>query len=145
MDTLTHKCVICLFLLVASLPVMVQANETSKSFSLETIQHKDGFMIQQPTISTGQLQIALNETERFIENKTRLLEKDVNEHREAGNNLVLAAIMPGGMLYLAYHKGQQSAAEDELASMQAAELELQKDVVRLALDKPVTIHVASYP
>jgi hypothetical protein len=145
MDTLTHKFVVFAFLLLASVPVMVQADTTDKGFSLETVQSDDGFLTRQPTISTRQLQDSMADTERYLVGKTSSLEKSVKNHRKHGNNLVLAAVMPGGLLYLAYHKGQQKVAENELESVQQAQVELQEDVSRLQLDKPVTIQVAKFP
>ena len=146
METLTQKFVIFFFLLLASVPVIVQADSTHDSgFSLETVQSDDGFVTRQPTISTRQLQESMAETEHYLANKTSSLEKSVNDHRKAGNNLIIAAVMPGGLLYMAYHKGQQHVAENELESVQQAKVELQEDVSRLQLDKPVSIQVARFP
>ncbi len=145
MDTLTHKFVIFLFLMLASLPVVVQAGSADNGFSLETVQSEDGFITRQPAISVARLQESVAETEHYLADKTSNLEKSVTSHRKHGNNLVLAAVMPGGLLYLAYHKGQQKIAENELESVQQAQVELQQDVTRLQLDKPISIQVAKFP
>lgn len=144
MQTHSHKLLLILGMLLSCLTLTAQAAENG-IYSLETIQAADGFITSQPSINHYQLERVLEETDRYLLRKQTELKKSISEHSEAGENIFLAAIMPGGLLYLAYHKGQQSSAENNLVTMQLSQQEFRNDRVRMNLDAPVTILVARFP
>ena len=144
MKTLKHNLVLALALLVCSYAGGAFASEDGM-YSLETVKACDGFTTRQPTISDYELREAVTESQRYLSKEEDALKADLNKHREAGNNIVLAAIMPGGMLYLAYHKGQQSVTEGKIETVELAQKEINTDRARLQLDRPSIIQVARNP
>jgi hypothetical protein len=140
----SDKLLLILGMLLSCMTQTAQASDKGM-YSLESIQSADGFITSQPTISHYQLERVLEETDRFLQNRQASLKKSILEHSEAGDNIFLAAIMPGGLLYLAYHKGQQSSAENSLVAAQQSQQEFLNDRTRMKLEAPVTILLARFP
>lgn len=144
MKTISHKMSVTFGLLLCFLlPLNAQAAGDSV-FLLEDIESADGFATSQPTITSLKLQRAIEDTDHYLQHQQVTLEKNVKKHRDAGNNILLAAVMPGGLLYMAYHKAQQSVAENDLAFVKQSQVELQEDWARLELDKQPVI-IARFP
>lgn len=143
MKTLLHKLLLALALLGGFVTVGAHAAQDGV-FALERVRSADGFATNEPTINHYQLQRVVDDTSSYLVDKQATLEKDISKHRKAGNNLVLAAVMPGGLLYLAYHKGQQLSAEKKLDLVEQSRQELQEDSKRLELETSPVI-IARFP
>jgi len=142
MKTFSHKLLICLGLLFSGLSLSAHADSIYK---LSAVQSSDGYITQQPTISAYQLERVLEDADSYLQGKQSNLEQKVSKHKDAGENVILAAIMPGGLLYMAYHKGQQSSAEGKLVLVKQDQQEIINDRTRLQLDAPTIIQVARFP
>jgi len=108
----------------------------------------DGLAIQQPVISQTEILNTLTQAHRLLSEKGQAAKTVVEEH-DAGKNMVVAAIMPGGLLYLAYQQSKVNTARETLSHVESELESLDTDAVTLY--KPVyrpsnqPIIVARYP
>jgi len=104
----------------------------------------DGLAVQQPTISQTEILNTLTQAHRLLTDQGQKAKTVVTEHNTEGN-MVVAAIMPGGLIYLAYQQSKLKAAETKLTQVENELEDLDADAVTLY--KPVyqPIVVARYP
>jgi len=134
--------------LLGFLSFHAQAEQPSNIFKTQVHIDSDGLAIQQPIISQTEILQTLTQAHRLLSAQGQKAKTVVDEHN-AEKNMVVAAIMPGGLIYLAYQQSKMDKAQITLANV-ANELE-DLDADAVTLYKPVynTIHqpilVARYP
>jgi len=132
---------------------VVHASESEVLFDVRTVINKGGLSIAMPTITSGEIHKSLKQTQRLLNDDNDRLEKFIQSNKTSGGGLFLAAILPGGFMYLAIQQGKVASAEKELTITQKNIIELGYDEVSLtsvAIDIPFQqsqhyIIVASYP
>ena len=60
-----------------------------------------------------------------------MLFRSIIDEHDAGNNMIVAAIMPGGLFYLAYKQGKVETAKTELTQIENELSDLDDDAVTL--------------
>jgi len=130
------------------LSVHAIAGQPANIYKTQVHIDSDGLAIQQPTISQTEILQTLTQAHRLLTAQGQKAKTVVDEH-DSGKNMVVAAIMPGGLIYLAYQQSKIDSAQTTLTNV-ASELE-DLDTDAVTLYKPVynTIHqpilVARYP
>jgi hypothetical protein len=130
-----------LLLLLISAPTQVLA--ASPLFQLELQRSPDSLAVAWPTISQSQLILAVDEARLLLAEQQQTTAKRVSKYRDGSDNYLLAAVMPGGMLYLAYQKSQLRASKQALQGINADITALADDRVKLGL--PQNLQVARNP
>ena len=149
-ENLTYRLLSGLFIAMAGMLMTVQANaeQTPDVYNTQVHIDSDGLAIQQPTISQTEILDTLTQAHRLLTQQGQEARTVVKEHN-AGNNMVVAAIMPGGLIYLAYQQNKFENAQTELVDIENELEGLDTDAITLY--KPVyqparqPILVARYP
>jgi len=124
------------------------AEEATQVFNTQTHISSDGLAIQQPMISQPDILKTLTQAHKLLSQQGQQAQKIINEN-DSGKNIVIAAIMPGGLLYLAYQKNKVASAKTTLTEVSNELANLDEDAVTLY--QPVyeparqPIVVARYP
>ena len=127
-----------------------QANADERKLVFNTQIHigSDGLAIQQPMISQTEILKTLTQAHQLLTKQGDDAQKIISENN-SGTNMAVAAIMPGGLIYLAYKQSKLSGAESTLTDVKNELANLDKDAVTLyqPVYKPAnkTIVVARYP
>lgn len=111
---------------------------------LHMVQRPDGLMTAEPRISQHELNKALVENHHLVKVRSQKLEDYIEENKITAKTGVVAAIMPGGLIYLAVRKARLSEAGTRLESLQADVNKLPADHLALH-NEEATILVASIP
>ena len=120
------------------------AAEHESLFELHNVEMYDGLVTAEPKISQQALNNALAETRYMIGIRSQRLEAFIDDNRITANTGIMAAIMPGGLIYLALRKANLHEANVELENLQADKNDLQSDI--LALHKEQNpILIARFP
>jgi len=131
--------------LVLSLFISTQVTaDQSNIYSTQIHIDSDGLAVQQPTISQTEILSTLTQAHRLLTAQGQKAKTVVTEHNTEGN-MVVAAIMPGGLIYLAYQQSKLKNAQTTLTQVEDELEDLDADAVTLY--KPVyqPIVVARYP
>ncbi|MCK4743003.1 MAG: hypothetical protein KAT25_04225 [Sulfuriflexus sp.] len=147
---LSYRMIIHLFIGLLGLLVSTHtiAGQSDNIYSTQIHIGSDGLAILQPSISQTEILDTLTQAHRLLTAQEVMAKAIVDEH-DAGKDMIVAAIMPGGLLYLAYKKGKFENAKTELTQIENELTNLDTDAVTLY--KPVynTIHqpilIARYP
>jgi len=139
-----------LFIGMVSIFMTVQASaeEVKHVFKTQINIGSDGLAIQQPTISQTEILKTLTQAHHLLSQKGLDAEKIITENN-ASANIAIAAIMPGGLIYLAYKQSKLSGAKATLTEIKNELTNLDEDA--MTLYRPVykpsnqAILVARYP
>lgn len=112
-------------------------------FELHTVKEHDGLVTAEPRISQLELNNALAEGKHLLSVRSHKLEEFIEENRITAKTGVVAAVMPGGLIYLAVRKAKLSEANEKLVNLQEDMDNLQSD--RLALHEEGPLLVARFP
>ena len=137
-------------LVIGLLGLLINAHAFAEQNIYTTQIHiaSDGLAIQQPSISQTEILNTLTQAHRLLTAQGVMAKAIVEEHN-SGKNMVVAAIMPGGLIYLAYKQGKFENAKTELTQIENELIHLDTDAVTLY--KPVyqptrqPILIARYP
>jgi hypothetical protein len=130
-----------LLLLLGCAPTQLLAS--TPLFQLEPHHSTDSLSVAWPVISDSQLMLAIDDARLYLGNQQKTAAQRISKYRDGSDNYLLAAVMPGGMLYLAYQKSQLKASKQTLQEINADIATLADD--RLNLDLPQNLQVASNP
>lgn len=108
------------------------------------IKHHDGLVTAELRISQQELNNALVESQHLISVRRQKLEEYIEENKITAKTGVVAAIMPGGLIYLALRNAQLSSANTKLETLQSDMNNLQTDHLALH-ENDTTILVARFP
>ena len=147
---LGHRVVTHLFigLLGLLMSTHVIAEQSDNIYSTQIHIGSDGLAILQPSISQTEILDTLIQAHRLLTAQGVMAKAIVEEH-DSGKNMIVAAIMPGGLIYLAYKQGKFENAKTELTQIETELEGLDTDAVTLY--KPVyqptrqPILIARYP
>ncbi len=128
--------------------VQASAEEGQHVFNTQVHIGSDGLAIQQPTITQTEILKTLSQAHHLLTKKIDNAQKVISENN-TGKNMAVAAIMPGGLIYLAYKQSKVSSAKTTLAEVKNELASLDKDAITLyqPVYKPASqpIVVARYP
>jgi hypothetical protein len=130
--------------LLWSASMSVTAAEREGLFELRTVKNHDGLVTAEPSISQQELNKALAESRHLISVRSHKLEEYIEENRITAKTGIVAAVMPGGLIYLALRKAQLSNANVKLENLQTDMNELQSDILALH-EEEGPIRVARFP
>lgn len=130
--------------LLCTTGISVTAAERGDLFKLDMVENSDGLVINEPRISQQELNDALIENKYLVNVRSNKLIEFIEENRITAKTGVMAAVMPGGLIYLAWRKTQLSEANDKLEGLQADINNLQSDVLALHVETG-PILVARFP
>jgi hypothetical protein len=143
----THKIHALFHILLLSflwaIGTFTQAAEHEGLYNLHTVKNADGLVTVEPRISQQELNNALIESKQLISTRRHNLESFIAENRITAQTGAIAAVMPGGLIYLAVRQARLSSANEKLESLQADMNALKSDV--LALHEEAPILVARFP
>ena len=147
---MTHsKSGIFTLLLLALLYTPIASANEQPLYELEMVTADDGITVGLPVIDRQQLNQALADARVLLTAENHRLEQYIEDNRPSTNGTVIALIMPGGLMYLAYRQGIVASAKSNLIEVQGELVEIKTDVVALyePLEGPVykKIVVARYP
>lgn len=114
------------------------------SLGLQSVKSSDGLITHEPRISQTDLNDALIENKYLLNVQTNELKKFIAKNDISAQTNIMAAIMPGGLIYLAWKKTQLSNASDELETFENDLSALQADTIALRVTTE-TILVARFP
>jgi len=142
--TFATQLVARLFLVLGLFISTQVAAEQSNIYTTQIHIDSDGLAVQQPTISQTEILNTLTQAHRLLTAQGQEAELVVKENN-LGGNMVVAAIMPGGLIYLAYQQSKLTNAKTTLTEVENELEDLDADAVTLY--KPVyqPIVVARYP
>lgn len=144
----THKthALFYLFLLglLWAVGITAPAAERQDLFELRTVREHDGLVTAEPRISQQELNNALAESRYLLNVRSHKLEEFIEENRITAKTGVVAAVMPGGLIYLAVRKARLSEANEKLDDLQADMGNLQSDILAL-YEEEGPILVARFP
>jgi hypothetical protein len=100
-------------------------------FELHTVKEHDGLVTAEPRISQKELNHVLAESKHLLSVRSHKLEEYIEENRITGKTGVMAAVMPGGLIYLAVRKARLSEANVKLENLKSDTRELQTDILAL--------------
>lgn len=121
-----------------------QAAEHKGLFELHTVENADGLFTAEPRISQQELNNALVENKQLISIRSHNIEEFIEENGITAQTGVVAAIMPGGLIYLAVRQARLSAANEKLESLQADMNQLKSDILTLHVEQAPVL-VARFP
>jgi len=135
-------------LLVTFAATTIVAAEEKAIFNTQISIGNDGLAVQQPVISQTDILKTLTQAHRLLSVKNKQAQTIIAEDT-SGKNMIMVAIIPGGLLYLAYQRSKVANAKIMLTNIKS-ELE-NLDIDAVSLYQPVykptgqTILVARYP
>ena len=148
MKTQRYLSLIVSLLIGLLLPTQAMAEQSANIYATQVHIDSDGFAIQQPVISQTEILDTLTQAHQLLSAQGQQANNIVKEH-DNGANMVVAAIMPGGFIYLAYQQNKLESAQTALSEIKNELSKLDTDAVTLY--KPVyqptrqPILVARYP
>ena len=113
-------------------------------FDLRLMKMSDGLVTAEPSISQQELNNALTDCKHLINVRSQKLEEYIEENRITAKTGVVAAIMPGGLVYLALRKASLNEASGKLETLQTDMNDLQTDTLALHVEEG-PILVARFP
>jgi hypothetical protein len=122
-----------LFALLLTVP-LVQAADDGRSRIWDTAEftYGDQFSINVPAVNLQELLLNLKETRYSLELHRKQLQQQLADAEITGGKVALAAVMPGGLLYLAIKKQQYEDYRKQLADLQGWIVELEQDLPNIA-------------
>lgn len=135
---------ILLLTLLWSIGITAPAAERKNLFELHTVTKHDGLMTAEPSISQQELNNVLAESKHLLSLRSHKLEEFIEENRITANTGIMAAVMPGGLIYLAVRKAKLNEANKELKNLQSDTNDLQTDILAL-YEEEAPILVARFP
>ena len=118
-------------------------DDEPQGYSMHTSFGKDGLAVRLPAISQAELLATLNQAHHLLSKQERQAQQVIDKSSQ-GKDAVIAAVMPGGLLYYAYKQQKLSDAKNTLTEV-ASELDgLDVDAVTL-YDPAGAIVIARYP
>ena len=111
---------------------------------MQKVKNCDDLIVMEPRISQQQLNDALIENKYLVNVRSNKLKEFIEENRITAKTGVLAAVMPGGLVYLAWRKTQLNEANEKLENLQQDIGDLQTDTLALRVDT-TPILVARFP
>lgn len=135
--------ILLLGLLWAAGPTTAAA-EREGLFDLQMVETHDGLITAEPSISQQALNNALTECKYLISVRSQKLEEYIEENRITAKTGVVAAIMPGGLIYLAVRKAGLIEASGKLENLQTDMGDLQSDTLALHVEQSPVL-VARFP
>lgn len=130
--------------LLSTMSTAVPAAERDGLFELYTVKNHDGLVTAEPRISQQELNDVLVENKYLINVRRHKLEVFIEENRITANTGIMAAIMPGGLIYLALRKANLHEANVELENLQTDMNDLQSDIFALHVEEGPVL-VARFP
>lgn len=112
------------------LSVHATAEQSTNIYTTQIHIDNDGLAIQQPSISQTEILSTLTQAHRLL-SAQEIVAKTIVEEHDAGKNMVVAAIMPGGIIYLAYKQGKFENAKTKLSNIENELTDLDTDAVTL--------------
>jgi len=110
--------------------MQASADERGAIYNTQIHIGSDGLAIQQPMISQTEILKTLTKAHLLLSKQSKKAEKIIAENN-TGNNMAIAAILPGGLIYLAYKRSKVSSAKTELLDVNHQIALLDKDAVTL--------------
>lgn len=141
----THKTYALFHILLPGLLWSVGSIAAAQPFELHTVKKCDGLVTAEPRISQQALNDALSEGRQLIRLRSHKLEEYIEENRITAKTSVMAAVMPGGLIYLAVRKARLSDASDKLEHLQADMEDLHSDTLALHEEQSPVLVVARFP
>lgn len=117
----------------------INAADEQQIFNTQIYLGSDGLGIQQPSISQTEILKTLSQAHLLLTQQGDDAQKTITENSVTGN-IAMAAIIPGGLIYLAYKQSKISNAEAILTGIKNELLSLDRDAVTL-----YQVVVARYP
>jgi len=117
---------------LVTLLTSIQANAEQAEAVFNTQIHigSDGLAIQQPVISQTEILKTLTQAHLLLSQQGQDAQTIIKEN-DNRKNMVIAAIMPGGLIYLAYQKNKVANAKTTLTTVNNELANLDKDAVTL--------------
>ena len=129
---------ILLLSLLCTIAGTATASERADIFELHMSVGSDGLVTNEPQISQQQLNDALIENKYLINVRSNKLKEFIEENQITTKTGIIAAVMPGGLIYLALRKAGLSDANNKLEILQADLNDLQSDTIALHVeDAPI--------
>lgn len=148
-SSLARLITVLLFIILASFSTTsIVADEALPLYSTHIHISSDGLAIQQPIISQTEILHTLTQAHRLLSLKSKTAQS-ILAKESSGNNMILAAIIPGGLIYLAYQRNKIANAKVTLTEVESDLKNLDVDAVTLyqpvyiPLTQPIL--VARYP
>ena len=129
---LNHRLITHLFIGLLGLFMSTHAiaEQTNDIYSTQIHIDNDGLAVLQPSISQTEILNTLTQAHRLL-TAQGFMAKAIIDENDAGKNMIVAAIMPGGLLYLAYKQGKVENAKTELTHIENELSHLDDDAVTL--------------
>lgn len=128
--------------------VSATAEQTAHIYDTQVHIDRDGLAIQQPSISQTEILNTLTQAHHLLTAQGQQAKTIVAEY-DSGSNMLVAAIMPGGLIYLAYQQNKFENAQTTLSRIENELTDLDTDAVALYRNVASTtrrpILVARYP
>lgn len=96
-------------------PVLHAANETGIQTTWRT---SDGFILCLPAVNLTNLMGKTQKLKDTLEARRDTLDEKAGNGKLSGNDLLITAIMPGGLLYAAYRQGSMTQAKSDLEEVE---------------------------
>jgi len=106
------------------------AGEFEPIFKTEVHMVSGGLSIHLPVVTQSDILNALNQAHVLLSQQKQDTKKIINESNRE-NNVVIAAIIPGGLLYLAYKRNKLANAKTSLTKINNELTTLNEDTVAL--------------
>jgi len=145
MFTAPRTCLAALavLLLNTSFNSIAWAEDKPGGYSLQTHIGADGLAIRIPTITQPELLATLNQAYALLSQQRRAARQVVSD-RSKGDDAVIAAVMPGGLIYYAIQKQKLNQAKITLSKVKTELNSLDVDAVSL-YDPVGAIVIARHP
>jgi len=141
--TRSCKAVFAALLVNLCINTLAWAESEPEGYSMQTSFGSDGLAIRLPVISQAELLATLNLAHNLLSKQERQAQQ-VIDNSSKGKDAVIAAVMPGGLLYYAYQKQKLSHAENTLSEVTTELNRLDVDAVTL-YDPVGAIVIARHP
>ena len=117
-----------LFLPIVTLMTAFTLQTAHAEQALLSIPDSDRFIVQLPAVDRAALAEELGALRSELIQRKQVLAQIVEDRKLDGNDAIITAIMPGGLLYAGIRKARYERARDELARISTDIAELSDDL-----------------
>ncbi|MDT8405209.1 hypothetical protein [Sulfuriflexus sp.] len=129
-----HHLLARLLLSIACLGLAVPAAVAGTDIRWLPVTDSHGLTVNMPRIDHDVLSMHLRELQNRLEGDQLSLGKRVEQTRMKGKSTILAAILPGGLIYTAYKKTVHHRAVTEYEQLETQLAELDQDLANFRAD-----------
>jgi hypothetical protein len=129
-----HHCTAALLLCLLAFNIQAAdaMNSSSQGSSWLYIEHGNGLITNIPVAGNQALIGSVKRLSQSLADKKEQLSKTVKKREFTKEDVLITAVMPGGLIYASYKKLSHNLAKKELAAVTSRIEELTMDMVRLA-------------